>query len=186
MKATAEPEQAELVIDPGQAFGTGGHASTLLALEWLDAVAPGLGPGRAHPRRGCRQRDPGAGGAAPRPGHCRGLRPRPAGRRRHAASNAVANGLAGRLRGLHGPARGPAAHPFDLVLANLLKTELLPLAEGIAARTAPGGRAVFSGLLEGERQAVAQALRAAGLRLLDTRQREDASGERWVSLLMTR
>ena len=68
----------------------------------------------------------------------------------------------------------------------MLKTELLPLAGGIAACTAPGGRAVFSGLLEGERQAVVQALRAAGLRLLDTRRRQDASGECWVSLLMTR
>ena len=36
------PGQVELVIDPGQVFGTGGHASTLLALEWIDARAPEL------------------------------------------------------------------------------------------------------------------------------------------------
>ena len=33
------PGQAELIIDPGQAFGTGGHASTLLILRWLDVLA---------------------------------------------------------------------------------------------------------------------------------------------------
>ena len=185
VKATAEPEQAEIVIDPGQAFGTGGHASTLLALEWLDAVAPGLAPG-------ARVLDVGAGSgilalAALRLGRGTAvafdLDPLAAVASRR---NAVANGLGGRLQVFTGPLEALRLTAFDLVLANLLKTELLPLAQGIAARTAPRGHAVFSGLLEGEQQSVAQALCAAGLRLLDTRQREDASGERWVSLLMTR
>jgi ribosomal protein L11 methyltransferase len=185
VKATAEPERAEIVIDPGQAFGTGGHASTLLALEWLDAVAPGLAPGS-------RILDVGAGSgilalAALRLGRGTAvafdLDPLAAAASR---GNAVANGLEGRLQVFTGPLEALRLTAFDLVLANLLKTELLPLVQGIAARTAPGGHAVFSGLLEGERQAVAQALCAAGLRLLDTRQREDASGERWISLLMTR
>ena len=34
------PGQGELVIDPAQAFGTGAHESTRLALECLDALAP--------------------------------------------------------------------------------------------------------------------------------------------------
>jgi len=33
------PQQVEIVLDPGQAFGTGGHVSTRLALEWIEAVA---------------------------------------------------------------------------------------------------------------------------------------------------
>ena len=185
VKATAEPGQAELVIDPGQAFGTGGHASTLLALEWLDTVAPGLGPG-------ARILDVGAGSGilalaalrlGPGTAVAFDLDPLAAAATRE---NAVANALAGRLEVFTGPLEALRPTPFDLVLANLLRTELLPLAEGIAACTAQGGRAVFSGLLEDERHAVAEALRAAGLRLLDTRQREDASGDRWVSLLMTR
>ena len=185
VKATPEPEQAELVIDPGQAFGTGGHASTLLALEWLDAVAPGLAPG-------ARILDVGAGsGILALAALCLGpgtavafdLDPLAAAATRE---NAAANGLAGRLEVFTGPIEALRPAPFDLVLANLLKTELLPLAEGIAACTARDGRAIFSGLLEGEHQAVAETLRAAGLRLLDIHQREDASGDRWFSLLMTR
>jgi ribosomal protein L11 methyltransferase len=185
VKATPEPEQAELVIDPGQAFGTGGHASTLLALEWLDTVAPVLAPG-------ARILDVGAGSGilalaalrlGPGTAVAFDLDPLAAAATR---GNAAANGLAGRLEVFTGPLEALRPAPFDLVLANLLKSELLPLAAGIAACTAPGGRAVFSGLLEGQRQAVAEALHAAGLRLLGTRQREDATGDRWVSLLMTR
>ena len=33
------PQQVEIVVDPGQAFGTGGHVSTRLALEWIEAVS---------------------------------------------------------------------------------------------------------------------------------------------------
>jgi ribosomal protein L11 methyltransferase len=184
VEATAEPGQAELVIDPGQAFGTGGHASTLLALEWLDAVAPGLGPG-------ARILDVGSGSGilalaalrlGPGTAVAFDLDPLAAAATRQ---NAAANGLAERLEVFAGPLEALRPAPFDLVIANLLKTELLPLAQGIAARTARAGHAVFSGLLEGERQAATQALGAAGLRLLGTRRREDASGDRWVSLLMT-
>jgi len=185
VEATPEPEQAELVIDPGQAFGTGGHASTLLALEWLEAVTPGLPPG-------ARILDVGAGSGilalaalrlGPGTAVAFDLDPLAAAATRQ---NAVANGLAGRLEVFTGPLEALRPVPFDLLLANLLKTELLPLVEGISARTARGGRAVFSGLLEAERQAVEEALRASGLRLLGTRQRQDTSGDRWVSLLMTR
>ena len=52
--------------------------------------------------------------------------------------NAVANGLAGRLEVFMGPLEALRPTPFDLVLANLLKTELLPLVEGIAALHRPG------------------------------------------------
>ena len=44
---TCLPGQREIVIDPGQAFGTGTHASTHLCLEWIDALlAESDGPAR--------------------------------------------------------------------------------------------------------------------------------------------
>jgi ribosomal protein L11 methylase PrmA len=45
VSAALLPDQAEIVVDPGQAFGTGGHPSTHLALDWIDELAPTLKSG---------------------------------------------------------------------------------------------------------------------------------------------
>ena len=35
-----DPAAVNVMLDPGLAFGTGGHATTALCLEWLDAHPP--------------------------------------------------------------------------------------------------------------------------------------------------
>jgi ribosomal protein L11 methylase PrmA len=87
--------------------------------------------------------------------------------------------FAGGLDALAGPG-------FDLIVANLLRSEALPLLGGLAARTRVGGQAVFSGLLEAEIDAFSEAAIAAGLTPDGVRRCEDASGERWASLLTRR
>ncbi len=177
--------QCELVIDPGQAFGTGGHASTRLALEWIDLLAPGL-------KRGARLLDVGTGSgvlalAALRRGPLEAVAfDTDALATAAARANARANGLASRLRLFTGTPAALGAGAFDLVVANLLRSELLPWLEVLAARTRPSGRAVFSGLLARERRAVESPLLRAGFRIVDVREREDASGDAWVSLLTQR
>ena len=175
---------AEVVIDPGQAFGTGSHASTRLALEWVDALAPTL-PGARVLDAGC-----GSGvlalaalrlGAQAAVGF--DLDPLAAAASRE---NARANGLAGSLLVFTGPIDAVSAPPFDLVLVNMLSSEFLPLAAGLAARTAARGAAVFSGLLAEEREKVAAALAAAGLRVVEQRGRRDANGDLWLALLTRR
>ena len=175
---------AEVVIDPGQAFGTGGHASTRLALEWVDALAPTL--------PGARVLDAGCGSgvlalAALRLGaECAlgfDLDPLAAAAARE---NARVNGLGGKLTLFTGPLDALEAPPFDLVLANMLSREFLPLAGALAERTRRGGAIVFSGLLASEREPVTRALAAAGLDTVDERSERDANDDEWLALLTRR
>ena len=103
-----------------------------------------------------------------------------------ARENAAANGLAAGLQLFTGSLDALGDVLFDLVVANLLKNELLPLIDGIAAHTRPDGRAVFSGLLAGEAEGVSSALTAAGFTPAGDRGFLDANGDRWTSLLMKR
>jgi ribosomal protein L11 methyltransferase len=177
--------QATLVIDPGQAFGTGGHASTRLALALLDELAPdgvvasevldvGSGTGvlaLAALALGARRAiahdiDPLAGEAI--------------------RANAAANGLPERVLVFTGPVGAIGSRSFDLVLANMLRTELLPLLESIASRTRPRGVAIFSGLLESERDAMERSLAGVGFRVEATRTETDTAGDCWLGLLTRR
>ncbi len=180
-----EPGQLELVVDPGQAFGTGGHASTRLSLEWIDALADDL-------PRGARVLDVGTGTgvlalAAIRLAGARAvafdLDPLAAEAvRENAETNRVRDGLDLFI----GPLDALAPIGFDLVLANLLKSEMLPLLGGIAERVRPGGYAVFAGLLASEADEVRAALAAKAFTPVAVREADDANGDRWIALLMRR
>jgi ribosomal protein L11 methyltransferase len=187
------PEKpAEIVVDPGQAFGTGGHASTRLALEWIDRLAPELEPGALI-------LDVGTGTgvlalAALRLSGGEGSKavaldidPLAAAAAR---ANARANGLGERLHVFTGPLAALRHEPFDLafdlVVANLLRTEMLPLLGEISQHVRPGANAVLSGLLASERGSVEAAARAVGLTAVGARYGDDASGDRWTALLTLR
>jgi ribosomal protein L11 methyltransferase len=174
-----------LVIDPAQAFGTGGHASTRIALVLLD----GLGESAL---RGARVLDAGTGsgvlalaslalGASGAVGF--DLDPVAV---REARANARRNALGASARFFVGPIAALRTEPFDLVLANLLRTELLPLLPALAASLRPGGRAVLSGLLRGERGDVEAALRRAGLRVEASLEEADPSGDDWLGFVTRR
>jgi ribosomal protein L11 methyltransferase len=185
--ASLAPGQVELVIDTRRAFGKGGHASTRLALEWIEALSRegALGPG-------VRVLDVGTGtgvlalaALALGAGFAVGFDVDPLSGE-SAREWAEKNGLARRLALFVGPIDAIAGAEFDLVFANLLKRELLPLAGALAAATRPGGHAVFSGLLADERGAVRAALARAGFEPLRERSAADANGDEWISLLMRR
>ncbi len=180
----ARAGQRELVIDPGQAFGTGGHESTRLALAWIDALHDELGaaPGVL---------DVGTGSGvlalaalalgAPRALGC-DVDPLAAAAAR---ANARSNGLSARLDVFIGSldALSPRAR-FAGIAANLQSRELDPLFERLAAHLAPGGWLAISGLLESERERWEQRAERAGLRLDGARREIDASGTAWAGLLM--
>jgi len=178
--------QRELRVDPGQAFGTGGHSSTRLVLEWVAALAE-------EGRLGERALDVGTGsgvlalaavalGAKSAVGF--DLDPLAA---PEAEKWADVNGLAEQTRFFTGPIDDVQEEAlFDLVLSNLLKREVLPIAEPIARCLAPGGRLVLSGLLEVDGPETLAAFEAFGFEEEGRRVRVDDNGDRWISPCLRR
>ena len=176
--------QVELVIDPGQAFGTGGHESTRLALEWVDALAP--------LSRSARVLDVGSGTgvlalSALRLGAASAVAfdcdPEAS---RATRENAAVNALLDRVHSFTGEIAATRTGAFDLVLANLLRSEMFPQLDALAARLGPGGRLVLSGLLVKDREAALRAFIDTGLHPREERTRTDASGTQWLSFLASR
>lgn len=153
--------EVDVVVDPGRAFGTGGHATTRCCLELLLALADrGLAAGPLA--------DWGTGSgvlaiAAAKLGWSpvSGCDHEPAAVE-VAAANAAANGAAVAVERLNLREQVPPAAPT--VVANLTAPLLVPLAERMeAGEIAVPGRMVVSGLLLSERDRVTASFGAAGL-----------------------
>ncbi len=102
-----------------------------------------------------------------------------------AEANVAINGLAGRVDCVEAAGldhrRLTGAAPFDLIFANILKGPLIELAPAIGAALSTGGRAILSGLLVVQAEAVTDAYLGAGLCL---ESRNDI-GE-WSTLVLQR
>jgi ribosomal protein L11 methyltransferase len=179
-----EPGRLEVAIEPRQAFGTGAHGSTALALALLDA--------RLAARRAARVLDVGSGsgvlaiaaaklGAGPVVA-C-DLDPIAA---RETRENATRNGVAVASFAGSLDALGSAAVRFDLIVANLLSSELQPILAALVARVAERGVLIVSGLLAAERAAIEARLAALGLHVIDQRAERDERGDEWLALTASR
>ena len=185
-----EPGQHQVVIEPAQAFGTGGHASTRLCLEWIDglyAVASDRG-------RYDRVLDVGTGsgvlafaalvlGAESALGFDLDSIAI-----RAARSGARENGLAERVDFFVGPieALGELSLSYPLVVANLLKREILSIASAVARWVDATGRLVLAGLLEEDAAQVLARFAEQGLFEAAPRRSLDDSLGRWVGLCLAR
>lgn len=180
--------QSVLVVDPGQAFGTGAHESTRLALELVALRAPQL-------PRGARILDVGTGSGvlalaalalAPDGARAFGFDLDPLAAP-EARDNAARNGLGARLRVWTGGIASLAREArFDWISANLLRRELEPVLPALAAHLAEGGELALSGLLAEEVAAIETQARGLGLEPAQMLARDDASGARWIAPLMRR
>jgi ribosomal protein L11 methyltransferase len=149
---------AEVVLDPGMAFGTGTHPTTslcLAALSDLLAARPGasvldVGTGSGLLAIGARKL--GAGRVAGNDNDPVAVDV--------ARENAERNGAAIELTTEPLPdIRGP----FDLVVANILANTLVELAPQIAAQLASGGAVLLSGILGPQEEEVRAAYLALDL-----------------------
>lgn len=188
-----EPGQVEVVIEPGQAFGTGGHASTRLCLEWVDVLYSDVEPGDSASPHFERVLDVGTGSGvlamaavALGAGSAVGF-DLDAVAVEAARNSAIENGLADRTEWIAGPIEAVSrGERFPLVVANLLKREILPIATQVAARVPPGGRLVLAGLLLEDEPEVLARFEHEGLALASARRTiEDGTGV-WVGLCLER
>lgn len=175
---TVQPGERAFLINAGQAFGTGHHATTSGCLAMLDALADqhfgnvidlGTGTGLLafaarhlwpRARVTATDIDPVAIEVTDENARLNGV---------ERVDLVVADGA--RDSGI------TAAAPYDLILANILAGPLIAMAPEIAAIAAPNATIVLAGLLATQAEAVQAAYRAAGC----TVERADTRGD-WTIL----
>jgi len=147
--APPQPDAVNILMDPGLAFGSGTHATTILCLQWLDQ----------HLQSGARIIDFGCGSgilaiAALRLGAAEaiGIDNDP---QAIIASNdnAQRNGVAAQLQVALPEDANP--EPCELLIANILAAPLMQLAAQLSALVQPGGHIVLSGILASQADDVA-------------------------------
>ncbi len=158
-----------IIQDPGQAFGSGHHATTVMCMELLSE--------RAEPLTGVATVDVGCGtgvlaigaallGAAPVTAVDIDAEAVDVAR-----ENCVANGVD--VRTFTGSAAELLTDgPVPLVLANLVTDTLIQLADDLAALVAPGGTIIVSGIASHRADEPLDALEAHGLVRVSQRNRD--------------
>jgi ribosomal protein L11 methyltransferase len=154
--------QRQIVLDPGRAFGTGLHESTRLCLARLCHLhARGDAPRRVLDL-GCGSGILGLAAARLWPDATVVAADNDPEATATTVENAEQNGLTHRVQVITGVLSDVPPGPFDLIIANIRPSVLIPLAPSVPAFLAPGGRALLSGVLREERAAVAAAWTEAG------------------------
>ncbi len=175
--AASLPGDLVLRIDPGMAFGTGGHETTRLCLELLEKI---MDAGRAAAPS---LLDLGTGSgilamAASLLGAGRILAldidPEAVD---VARENLALNDLADKVECGTVPLES-LEEGFDIILANILAEELVRLAPGLAARLNPGGALILSGILAEKEDLVRRGFADQPLLYQET----NKAGE-WVAML---
>jgi ribosomal protein L11 methyltransferase len=160
----AQPGETVVVLDPGAAFGTGGHATTRLCLR---ALVEQIRPGDRVADVGC------GSGILAITAALLGAEEVVATDSDSSAllvarQNARKNGVADLVRLIESDLVAASLGPFDLIVCNIIASEVTRLAENLRRLLAPGGRFIGSGFFITMVPMVEDALVRAGLSMLDT------------------
>ena len=160
-----DTDRVKLILDPGLAFGTGGHETTSLCLEALDERVKG----------GERVLDIGTGsgilaiaalklGAA----SAEGVDIDPVAVRT-AGENAALNGVADQLTVLVGDLSDKASGTYEIITANIVANAILSLAPAVPGLMAEDAVFIASGIIDSRKDEVIAGLEAAGLAVQESR-----------------
>ena len=162
-----ETSRVKLILDPGLAFGTGGHETTNLCLEVLDERVRG----------GERVLDIGTGSgilaiAALKLGAAvaEGVDIDPVAVRT-AGENAALNGVADKLTVLVGDLSDKASGKYDIITANIVATAIMALAPAVPGLMADDAVFIASGIIDSRKDEVIAALEATGLAVLEVKEK---------------
>lgn len=137
-----DPGAANLLLDPGLAFGTGTHPTTALCLEWLDGQDVA---GKQITDYGCGSGILGLAALLLGAKHVIGVDTDPQALEA-SRDNARRNSVEDHRLDLYLPGKDPDTQA-DIMLANILAQPLISLAPRLAELTRPGGDLVLSGIL---------------------------------------
>ncbi len=162
-----DTDRVKLILDPGLAFGTGGHETTSLCLEALDQRVRG----------GERVLDIGTGsgilaiaalklGAA----SAEGVDIDPVAVRT-AGENAALNGVADKLTVLVGDLSDKASGKYDIITANIVANAIISLAPSVPGLMADGAAFIASGIIDSRKDEVIAALEKAGLSVQEVKEK---------------
>ena len=162
-----DTDRVKLILDPGLAFGTGGHETTNLCLEVLDERVKG----------GERVLDIGTGSgilaiAALKLGAAvaEGVDIDPVAVRT-AGENAALNGVADKLTVLVGDLSDKASGKYDIITANIVANAIMALAPAVPGLMADDAVFIASGIIDSRKDEVIAALEAAGLAVLEVKEK---------------
>ena len=172
-----DTDRVKLILDPGLAFGTGGHETTNLCLEVLDERVKG----------GERVLDIGTGSGILAIGAAMlgakdvlaiDIDPVAV---RVAKENIEHNHLSDRVRAVEGNLLASSDGVCDLCVANIIADVICMFAQPLVDHIVPGGLFICSGIIKEREQDVVNALTAADYTILETKRK----GE-WVAMLSRR
>jgi ribosomal protein L11 methyltransferase len=176
------PGDRVIDIDPGRAFGTGGHASTRLVIAMTDELSDELSAAGT-PSRVRTFLDLGCGSGILSIAAAR-LWPEARGLAMDVDPEAVATtGENLDLNGITSVDRRvgsleEAGAPVDLLLANIEASVLVPLAPQFPAHLASGATLILSGLLRSDVEAITRAYAEVGLTIVGRRDEDEWSALR--------
>ena len=151
-----DTDRVKLILDPGLAFGTGGHETTNLCLEVLDERVKGGILAIAALKLGAAVAE--------------GVDIDPVAVRT-AGENAALNGVADKLTVLVGDLSDKASGKYDIITANIVANAIMSLAPAVPGLMADDAVFIASGIIDSRKDEVIAALEAAGLAVLEVKEK---------------